>query len=43
VGLVAGAVGAEVYVATERRQRGLDERFGAGVVRLSGVLKPIDG
>jgi hypothetical protein len=33
---------AQVYVATERQQRDLDERFGPGVVRLSGLLQPID-
>jgi hypothetical protein len=41
--VVAGVVDAKVHVATERQQRELDERFGAGVVRLSGVLQPIDG
>jgi hypothetical protein len=41
--VVAGAVDAQVHVATERQQRELDERFGAGVVRLSGALQPIDG
>jgi hypothetical protein len=31
-----------VYVATEDAQRRLDRRFGAGVVRLSGLLEPVD-
>ncbi len=40
--VVAGVVDARVFVATERQQRELDGRFGAGVVRLSGLLQPID-
>ena len=40
--VVAGVVDARVFVATERQQRELDERFGVGVVRLSGLLEPID-
>lgn len=38
----AGQVVVELVVATEERQRELDERFGAGTVRLQGVLVPID-
>ena len=41
--VIAGVVDAQVYVATERAQRELDERFGPGVVRLAGVLQPMDG
>jgi hypothetical protein len=40
--VVAGVVDLQVYVATEHQQRELDERFGAGVVRLSGLLQPLD-
>jgi hypothetical protein len=40
--VVAGVVDVQVWVATERQQREFDERFGAGVVRLSGLLQPID-
>ena len=40
--VVAGVVSAQVYVATEHQQRELDERFGAGVVQLSGLLQPLD-
>jgi hypothetical protein len=40
--VVAGVVDARVFVATEGQQRELDERFGAGVVRLTGLLQPID-
>jgi hypothetical protein len=38
----AGHLDVEVLVATHERQRELDERFGAGVVRLQGTLVPID-
>jgi hypothetical protein len=37
-----GQLVAEVLVATQERQRELDERFGAGTVRLLGALVPID-
>jgi hypothetical protein len=40
--VVGGVVDAQVWVATERQQGDLDERFGAGVVRLRGLLRPID-
>lgn len=39
---VAGVVEVEVFVATQARQREFDARYGPGVVRLSGVLTPID-
>ena len=38
----AGQVVVELLVATAERQRELDERFGAGTVRLQGALIPID-
>lgn len=37
-----GQVVVELLVATQERQRELEERFGAGTVRLRGTLIPID-
>ena len=40
--LRTGQAVVEVHVATNERQRELDERFGEGVVRQHGVLVAID-
>jgi len=40
--VAAGVVEAQVWVATQHAQRQLDRRYGAGVVRLSGLLEPVD-
>lgn len=37
-----GQLDVQVFVATEERQRDYDQRFGAGTIRLHGVLIPID-
>lgn len=37
-----GQLGVQVFIASEERQRDYDQRFGAGTVRLHGVLIPID-
>lgn len=39
---VTAQVGITVLVATEGLQQELDDRYGAGVVRLFGTLEPID-
>ncbi len=39
---LAGYVRLDVVQATTQQQRQLDQRFGTGVVKLSGALKPID-
>lgn len=40
--IVAGTVEIGVFVATEKRQRELDAKYGAGLVNLIGTLEPID-
>ncbi|WP_432571394.1 hypothetical protein [Kineococcus sp. SYSU DK005] len=40
---VAGQVAATALLAREADQRRLDERFGAGVVRLSSLMRPVSG
>lgn len=42
VDIVAGRVTLGVYVATEKRQRELDEEYGKGVVQQQRELEPID-
>lgn len=42
VDTLANRVDVGVYVATEERQRELDARFGPGMVRLHGLLQPVD-
>lgn len=42
VDIVAGQVTLGVYIATEERQRELDEEYGVGVVLQEGALEPID-
>lgn len=39
---VTGTIDAEVLVATQERQRGLDAKYGSGLVHLIGALDPID-
>jgi len=42
VDILSGTVEVRVFVATQARQRELDARYGPGLVRVVGELKPID-
>jgi hypothetical protein len=39
---VTGTVEVEMWVATQQRQRELDDKYGSGLVHLAGALEPID-
>ncbi|MDX6740140.1 hypothetical protein [Actinocorallia sp. A-T 12471] len=41
IDIVRNQVTVEVYIATDEVRRAFDERYGAGVVRVSGVLYPV--
>ena len=40
--VTAGQLVVDVMVATQERQRELDQRFEKGAVRLQGLLAPVD-